>query len=442
MAHATGRICTTLTNLTKHITQFRRQATENRKILENYFFMTLLLALNMCFHVLIYPYLIRCLGVEEYGLYAYALSLVTIFITWINFGFDMPAAKQVAQNADDKRVLSRLLSTILFSKSILWVIGTVVFVAIVLTVPMMMARWNLFIIIYLQTIMWVLFPQWYYQGLQRMKIVTYIQLGFRLLSLPLIFIFVRAPQDLHIFAAITTVTALLGAITAIALIRWQDGIILYWTSRKEICMAIREAIPFFATNATGIIKEQGVVLLIGSMLSMTDVAIYDLANKIITIPRTIISKVNDSIYPDMMTHRTGERVRHVLKSERILGVISILFIVLFGPLAVWILGGVQMMTAYWISIILSVTILCYLIAGAYIQFCFIPFEKKHLILKNQIIAMSICLGVTTIGLIYTHSVFAPALGVALAGIGEMIYCRTMVNKYRLITRREHAQTII
>lgn len=433
MVQATGTICTTLINITKHITKLRGQATENKKILENYFFMTLLLALNMCFHVLIYPYLIRRLGVEEYGLYAYALSLVTIFITWTNFGFDMPAAKLVAQHADDKDVLSRLLSTVLFSKFLLWLIGTAVFMTLVFTIPMMKARWDIYVIIYLQTIMWILFPQWYYQGLQRMKIVTYIQLGFRLLSLPMIFIFVRTPQDLQIFATITMVTTWLGAFTAVALIRWQDGIILRWTSRKEIGSAIREAMPFFATNATGIIKEQGVVLLIGSMLSMTDVAIYDLANKIIIIPRTIISKINDSIYPDMMIHRTGERVLQILQSERILGLISILFIILFGPVAVWILGGVQMMTAYWVSILLSVTILCYLIVGAYIQFCFIPFGKKQFILQNQIIAMTICLGVTTIGLIYTHSVFAPALGIALAGIGEMMYCRTMVNKYQLIT---------
>lgn len=434
MACAAGGICTTLKNIGKHIGQLLGHATENKKILENYFFMTLLLTLNMCFHVLIYPYLIRCLGVEEYGLYAYALSLVTIFITWINFGFDMPAAKQVAQHVSDKDVLSHLLSTILFSKTILWIIGTIVFLAIVLSVPMMTARWDIFVIIYLQTIMWALFPQWYYQGLQRMKIVTYIQLGFRLLSLPLIFILVKTPQDLKIFAIITSVTSLLGAITAIGLIRWQDGIILHRASREDIYLAIREAMPFFATNATGIIKEQGVVLLIGSMLSMTDVAIYDLASKIIIIPRTIISKINDSIYPDMMMNRTGERVMKIIKSERILGLLSMLLIVLFGPIAVRILGGASMMTAYWISILLSVTILCYLIAGAYIQFCFIPFGKKHFILQNQIIAMAICLGVTTIGLICTHSVFAPALGVALAGIGEMVYCRAKVNKFQLITR--------
>ena len=43
----------------------------NTKVVENYAFMTILQVLNICFYLLIYPFLIRVLGAESYGLYAF-----------------------------------------------------------------------------------------------------------------------------------------------------------------------------------------------------------------------------------------------------------------------------------------------------------------------------------------------------------------------------------
>lgn len=421
-----------MTGLKEHITRLRGQATESRKVLENYFFMTLLQVLNMCFYILIYPFLIRRLGAEGYGLYAYAASLTMLFITWVNFGFDLPSAKKVAEHSDDRTYLSGLISTVWSAKWLLWAAGTVVFCIVVALIPMLRSQYVIFALVYLQTISFIFFPQWYFQGLQKMRIVTYIQLSLRILSLPLIFLLIRTPEDTWLFALITTLTSLGGAFIALVLMFRKDGIRIHPAAWDRVKQSIREASPFFATNATGIIKEQGVVLMTGALLGMTDVAIYDLANKIVIIPRTIFSKLNDAIYPDMMVRRSEERVHRVLKTERLLGVLSIVAVAVFGPLAVYILGGETMMAAYGVSILLSVTILSWLIAGAYIQFCFIPAGRSNLILENQILAAAICLGITAAGLLMTHSVYAPAAGVALSGIAEMVFCRIMAKKHRML----------
>ena len=156
-------------------------------VLENYFFMTVLQVLNMCFYILIYPFLIRTIGVEGYGLYAYAASIVLLFITFLNFGFDLPAAKRVAEHAEDKTYLQELVSVVFFSKIALGVFAAAVFVILLYTFPIMCDNKLIFSIVYIQTFTFILFPQWYYQGLQKMKVVTLIQLTFRLLSLPVIF---------------------------------------------------------------------------------------------------------------------------------------------------------------------------------------------------------------------------------------------------------------
>ena len=104
----------------------------NTKVVENYAFMTILQVLNICFYLLIYPFLIRVLGAESYGLYAFALAVVTLFITFVSFGFDLPAAKKIAENAGDKEQMSRVLSEVTATKIFLEIAALIIYACLFL----------------------------------------------------------------------------------------------------------------------------------------------------------------------------------------------------------------------------------------------------------------------------------------------------------------------
>lgn len=400
--------------------------------MENYFFMTVLQILNMCFYLLIYPFLIRTLGQEGYGLYAYAASMVFLFITFVNFGFDLPAAQQVALHSDDKQVLRSVLSCVQTAKIYIEMIAVLCFAVIMLINPIMGNAPCVFWITFLQTLTFILFPQWYYQGLQKMKMVTYIQFGFRLLSLPFIFIFIKSPQDVWVFALITSLASVLGGITVWLMIRYCDGIKIYWASIPAVKRAYLEAVPFCGSNIIGVAKEQGMILMAGSFLGMADVAIYDLANKIMLIPRTIFSKLNDALYPKMVVRGDKETNRRVLSYEVVLGIGAMLCVALFGPLAVYVLGGEQMMSSYGVTVILSFTILCWLVVGVFLQFYFVPAGYTRHILYNQIVAMSSCFIVAGVGLYFWHNVYALAVAYAFSGLCEIFYCYIVAKNKRML----------
>jgi PST family polysaccharide transporter len=410
----------------------RKILKNNSKVIENYFFMTILQILNMCFYLLIYPFLIRTLGQEGYGLYAYAASMVFLFVTFVNFGFDLPAAQQVALHSDDKQVLRSVLSCVQTAKIYIEMIAVLCFAVIMLINPIMSNAPCVFWITFLQTLTFILFPQWYYQGLQKMKMVTYIQFGFRILSLPFIFIFVKSPQDVWVFALITSLASVLGGITAWLMIRYCDGIKIYWASIPAVKRAYLEAVPFCGSNIIGVAKEQGMILMAGSFLGMADVAIYDLANKIMLIPRTIFSKLNDALYPKMVVRGDKETNRRVLLYEVVLGIGAMLCVALFGPLAVYVLGGEQMMSSYGVTVILSFTILCWLVVGVFLQFYFVPAGYTRHILYNQIVAMSSCFIVAGVGLYFWHNVYALAVAYAFSGLCEIFYCYIVAKNKRML----------
>ena len=77
----------------------------NKKIIENYFFMTLILILNSLFALLIYPYLIRTLGKESYGIYIFGTSIANYFICFIGFGFELYGVREIAKNPASKSLI-------------------------------------------------------------------------------------------------------------------------------------------------------------------------------------------------------------------------------------------------------------------------------------------------------------------------------------------------
>lgn len=403
---------------------------ENATVAENYVFMTVLQALNMCFYLLVYPFLIRVLGVDSYGLYVYAAAVVALFVTFVSFGYDLPAAKRIAENVGDKNAMSQILSEVTTSKLLLEVFAMIVYFGLFLLLPKMQANPILFVIVFFQTITNIIFPQWYFQGVQRMRVVTYIQVAFKVLSLPFLFLFLHDAQDNWVYALIVTITAIAGGVVAWLIIVYKDGIKVRLVSLSAIQVSIRNALPFFLSNTTGVIKEQGVVLLIGQFLGMNDVAIYDLANKIILIPRTLFSKLNDALFPKMMAQQNESRRRKILIGEIVIGLVSIALIAIFGYWAVLLLGGASMMSSYAVSVILSVTILTWLVVGALIYFYIIPSGKAFYITVNQLVALLTTFVFAGVGLFFTRSVYLLAVSLALSGLIEILFC-SIVVRYKL-----------
>ena len=414
--------------LTKIIDLFNR----HKKVVENYFFMTVLQIINSLFYVLIYPYLIRTLGAESYGLYIYALSIVTYFIFIINFGFDLPATKVVAQEKDNTTAISNVLSCIFTAKIYLLFVSVLIFSILLITIPFLKEHYLLFVIVFGQTINFALFPTFYYQGIQKMKTATIIQVIFKLLSLPFIFVMVKSSSDLSVFAIISTSTMIIGGLVAILMVVFVDKLYIRWVSFSELRKWFKEAFPFFLSNSVGTLKEQGIPIIVGAFFGMRDVAIYDLANKLIIIPRTVLMSLNAALFPKIVIENNKATIQKIIKYEFLIGLSVIGLIAAFGYWVILFLGGEMMTDAYPLAIVLSVTVLSWLVVGAIISFLFIPNHKYYLVTINQIIALAAVAVFILLGFSIKISVFVLVGALAFSGIVEIIFCLYQTKKYKFL----------
>lgn len=401
------------------------------KVLENYSFMTALSVLSALIGLIIYPYVIRVVGKEMYGTYVYALTLISYFLIVMDFGFDPPCAKAIVQANGNKNKYSHIVSAVLTAKLLLTIICGGIIAILFHFVPFMATHKMLCVFAFVQAFAQVLFPGWYFQGTKTMKVVTYINLGFRLLTIPFIIWLIHSPSDVWYYALIVMLSIVLGTLSAYIFLI-HDGIHIRLLPFREVKCFFKDGFPFFVTNITDGLKSSIIKTVVKLTFGVGELAIYDMAEKIINIPHFLTQNINGALYPEVINKATPERVKKVLLSERIIGLISILITVLLSYPAVLLLGGEQMREAIPVTMILSITIYTWLVAGAYLNFVFIPHNKYYYVTLNQIIALISCVLLMGIGLLIWNNIIMVALIRALSGIAEIVYCRYISKHYHLL----------
>ena len=402
------------------------------KVIENYFFMTTLQVISTLFGILIYPYVIRMLGAESYGIYVFALSITSYFISFITFGFNYPAMKSIVDNKDDIEKKSLIVSSVFTAKIYLSVIASLIFAILILTIPILNQNKFIFIVVYLQIICDIIYPVWFFQAIQKMRIVTIINLIFRALSIPLIFIFVKNAADNLVFSLIVTLSLVGAALSAAIYMNKVEYINIKFQKFRDIKQYFKDAYPFFGAAAVANIKYESVTILIASFLGLREVALYDLANKIITIPRVFTQSIIGSLFPKIVEDFNKKTIQKILRYEALLGIIIIVLIIIFGKWLVVLFGGAEMIETYPILIVLSFTILSWLIIGSYNSFLYVPLKKYNLVTKNQFFSFFSFCALSIVAIAFYRNVLFITLAFALSSISEVFYSRFLIYKHKLL----------
>lgn len=404
---------------------------EYKTVIENYIFMTTLQFVNSFFYLAIYPFLIGKIGAHNYGSYVFCYSIITFGIFFINFGFDLPAIKKISQNKENNNEKEKLFSTIFYSKLILLLLFSIFLFVITCLFENIYIYKSLILIVYIQAIATVFLPMWYFQGIEAMRGVTLIQVIIKIASLPFIFYLIKDENDIDIFALIVSLNSLLIGVLAFIWIIVKEKLKLRLISNKRIKNIFIESTPFFLNSVTSIVKDQSIVIVMGLYFGMKEVAIYDLAMKVVSIPRTIVISLNAAIFPKLINNLSVIKLKKLIKFEYLLSVIIIFFVIAFGRFAINFLSNGTLMEAYYVSVFLSLTILSWLIVGCFINFIFIPTGNTNLIVKNQIYALFSLIIFILLGLLFNKSIYVISSAVVFSAIIEILYCYFVTNKYKL-----------
>ena len=403
----------------------------NFTIIENYFFMTFVQVIGSLIGIIIYPFLIRKLGSESYGLYVFALSVTTYFFKIVSFGFSMPALKIISQNIDNLEIKNEVVSSVISAKCYLAILSIIIFFISLFFIPFLYQNKWIIIICFTQIISEIIYPNWYFQAVQKVRVVAILQLSIRLFSIPFIFLLIKKNTDISTYAIIASLSNILVALSSVIYLKIKENISIHFVSIKKLKKYFQDALPFFWSSSASAIKMESITIIIGIFFNMTDVAYYDLANKILLLPRLATSSINDALFPKFIKNTKQLVVKKIIQVEIIIGLSVIAVVVITGHWIVLLLGGIKMLSAYPLTIILSLTILLNLIISCYYYFIFVPKNKYYYITQNQLIAFSSFFIICISGVQIYHNIFIIVAALVLSGCCEVIYCNYLIKKHQL-----------
>src|ERR1700748_3198774 len=177
-----------------------RKSLSPGKLLRNHFFhnVVALYGVQACTYalpLLTFPYLARVLGPSGWGVVVYAQAIGVVIAGLVEYGFDISASRETSRHRDEPERLSALISGVLGAKTLLAMVG--------IAGAMLCRRFTYHVapshILFWASTIWGVCQGinmlWYFQGLERMRLASALEIGGKVLATLSIFVLVRKPED-------------------------------------------------------------------------------------------------------------------------------------------------------------------------------------------------------------------------------------------------------
>lgn len=315
----------------KILNKGKEKIRHHKTIIENFSWVAAVEVFMLLAPLITFPYLTKVLGMEIYGIIISAQALAGYASTIIDFGSNAVVAKHVSINRDDKNMLSEIVCSVFTVRGFLWGIILIIYMIVVFLVPAYRNEWVLFLLSYGLTFNDVLFPRYFFQGIEKMRISSIINIGIKLLFILLIFIAVKDQGDYLRVPVLYTLGYTIAGIVSMYIIFGEMRLHFYIPPFKRMMIYVKDSSTIFATDLITTIKDKFNYFLLGGYSGMANVVVYDLGiklNVIITKPVQVISQV---LFPRFSKTRDAKKMNMMVWVVLFLAILLAIIVNIFLP---------------------------------------------------------------------------------------------------------------
>ncbi|MDA8963586.1 oligosaccharide flippase family protein [bacterium] len=335
------------------LSRLKKAIKNNKALVQNFSYLSILQIFNLLVPLITYPYLIRVLGKEIYGLVVFSQAVLGYLCLLINFGFSISATKFISINRNSNKKLNEIFSNIFILKGLIFLI-CVIFFSIGLNFISEDKDYKLlyYLTLYLCLYEWV-FPVWFFQGIEKMKYITILNVVSRSVFLILVFILIKNKNDYLLYPIISGIGAILASVLALIIIFLKYKVRLIKPTFKSLKFYFIDSAPIFISNLSSRIFAGSNKVIIGSFLSMADVAYYDLAEKIVNLLRLPQAIMTQAIFPKTSMDRNVTFVKKILGISLIGNIFVYVLLFVFHKPIILLLAGENLLEASSVVMILA-----------------------------------------------------------------------------------------
>ncbi len=356
---------------------------DHKRLLENFLSLSSLQLIGLVLPLLTLPYILRIIGMERYGVIVVSWSLINYFVSITDFSFRITATRDVAIFKNSRRKLNIIYSKVVILQTLLQIFSFISIICIVylyrpfhderlvfwLTIPYLLGN--------------TIFPDWFFQGIEKMKYITFINLGVKIFFTLCVFIFIKNKEDYWIYPLLQSLGFVGAGLAGQMILINKYKIKFVWIKRRSLLQALKSNTPIFVNQFLPTLYNNSGTFLLGIFANNSLVGVYDAIKKIINLESTLISMVSRVFFPFLNRNKDSfPKYRSLMMS---LGLILSLLPVLFYKLILWYLH-IQYENAFLIVVILSSGIFFLALYDIYGLNYFIVRRMDKVVMRNTIVS--------------------------------------------------------
>jgi O-antigen/teichoic acid export membrane protein len=360
-----------------------------KDIIKNLSYLSIVQLLNLVLPIITYPYLIRVLGTGIWGKIVYYQTITFYFSTIVNFGFNTTGSREITIQIDNLKERNKSASNIFYLKTLITFLILFIYVSFISinnfsldSKLLLFSGWNI--------IFELSFPLWFFQGINKLKYLTFGNSLFKIIISISIFVFIKVPSDYLLYPILNMIGSILIGVWSFSIMK-KEKFEFEGTSIHELKGLLKKSYIMAIANFSNSIKLTLNVFFIKAFLGFNEISYYDIASKIINIINNLFDQISQAIFPILSKKFDINLFDKILKSSILISFLVFTLIELFAPNLILLMSGQNINEGVLVLRILAISIPFYIISALYGRNCLIIFNKDKKVLQSMVYSTAVYL---------------------------------------------------
>ncbi len=267
---------------------------------KNFSALAIVQATNYLFPLITLPYILNIVGTDNYGMVALAQAFFSYQIIITDFSFNLTSSAAIALNRNDQAAVSRIFSETFSIKLALIILMFIVLQLLIFVIPVFQEEKLLFNLGFILVLGQAMLPAWFFQGIEKIQFLTYINLVTKAICLVLVFVLIRDRGDYIYILALNGLGNFLSAFICLVLIITRFKVSYSLPKLISVKKQIQEGLNIFYSSILVNVYINSNIIILSYFVGKDTLGMYGVAEKVIQTIRSVLVVFYQATYPQVL----------------------------------------------------------------------------------------------------------------------------------------------
>lgn len=267
------------------------------KVSSNIAWLMLVQCSGYIFPLVMLPYLVRTLGVNNFGVYSIVLAVIQYGVMLTEFGFNFTSTREISLKRNNKEEISKIFFCTLYCKLFLFFVFLICVLIYFQCINKIPEYSGLILAGSLTILANALYPIWYYQGIEKVKIISIITAFSRAITLLMTFLYVKNENDLNMAILVNSFLYIVPSVLGCVLIYLSGNVIYVSVGIRDVYESLVKSFPLFISNVSISFYSTLNTIVLGKYSNPIMVGNFSAADKLRLAVQGLYAPIQQAVFP-------------------------------------------------------------------------------------------------------------------------------------------------